>query len=116
MPESQWTKPSKAVKQHLMDRLKDRHITPSDMQALQEWIVHSPQVPRGKWYKTSVLLSCVGRRETLHDRECEVSVTADLKKGVNTIELVSEPPDAGEYTDFLVTVCEATPLQSSVKT
>jgi hypothetical protein len=53
---------------------------------------------------------------TLHDRECEVSVTADLKKGVNTIELVSEPPDAGEYTDFLVTASEATPLQSSVRT
>ena len=51
MPEIQWTRLSRGVKQHLMDRLKDRRITPSDMQALQEWILHSPQVPVGKWYK-----------------------------------------------------------------
>ncbi|MDQ6666367.1 MAG: hypothetical protein M3Z23_18470 [Acidobacteriota bacterium] len=51
MPEIQWKKLSKSSKQHLMDRLKGRHITASDLQALQEWILHSPQVPDGKWYK-----------------------------------------------------------------
>ena len=51
MPEIQWTKLSKGVKHHLMDRLKDRRITASDLQALQEWIAHSPPVPSGKWYK-----------------------------------------------------------------
>ena len=49
MPEIQWTKLSKGVKQHLMDRLKDRRITASDLQALQEWPF--PPVPSGKWYK-----------------------------------------------------------------
>ena len=51
MPEIQWTKLSRASKQHLLDRLKDRQITASDLQALQEWIAHSPQVPHGKWYR-----------------------------------------------------------------
>jgi hypothetical protein len=29
----------------------DRRITGSDLQALQQWIAHSPRVPAGKWYK-----------------------------------------------------------------
>ena len=51
MPEIDWTSLPKTVKVHLTDRLKERRITPSDVQALQEWIKHSPQVPNGKWYK-----------------------------------------------------------------
>ena len=35
MPEIQWTKLSRASKQHLLQRLKDRQITASDLQALQ---------------------------------------------------------------------------------
>jgi hypothetical protein len=71
MPEIQWTRLSRGVKQHLMDRLKDRRITASDMQALQddmqalqEWIIHSPQVPGGKWYKNFGTFKLCGEGET----------------------------------------------------
>jgi hypothetical protein len=57
MPEIQWTKLSKGVKQHLMDRLKDRRITASDLQALQEWIGHSLPFPAGNGTRTLVRLS-----------------------------------------------------------
>jgi len=68
MPEIQWTKLSRGVKQHLMDRLKDRRITASDLQALQEWIAHSPQVPGGKWYKNFGSFKLCGDG----DRQCSV--------------------------------------------
>jgi hypothetical protein len=64
MPEIQWTKLSKGVKQHLMDRLKDRRITASDLQALQEWIAHSPHVPSGKWYKNFSTFKVCGQGDT----------------------------------------------------
>jgi hypothetical protein len=64
MPEIQWTRLSKGVKRHLMDRLKDRRISASDMQALQEWIIHSPQVPAGKWYKDFGTFKLCGEGDT----------------------------------------------------
>lgn len=47
-----------------MDRLKDRRISASDMQALQEWIIHSPQVPGGKWYKNFGSFKLCGEGDT----------------------------------------------------
>jgi hypothetical protein len=64
MPEIQWTKLSIGVKQHLMDRLKDRRITASDLQALQEWIAHAPPVPNGKWFKNFGTFKLCGEGDT----------------------------------------------------
>lgn len=51
MPQIQWTQLSGASKKHLFDRLRERGITASDIQALQEWIRRSPEVPVGEWFK-----------------------------------------------------------------
>jgi hypothetical protein len=64
MPEIQWAKLSKPVKEHLINRLKDRRIIASDLHALQEWIAHSPQVPGGKWYKDFGTFALCGEGDT----------------------------------------------------
>jgi len=64
MPEIQWTRLSKGVKQHLMDRLKDRRITASDMQALTGMDSPYPQVPSGKWFKNFGTFKLCGEGNT----------------------------------------------------
>ena len=51
MPEIKWTDLPPQLRQHLFDRAKSRKITMEDLFALQEWQRHSPEVPRGGWYK-----------------------------------------------------------------
>ncbi len=51
MPEIKWTDLPPQLRQHLFDRAKSREITMEDLFALQEWQRHSPEVPKGRWYK-----------------------------------------------------------------
>ena len=39
------------VRQHLVDRMRDRAITISDLNQLRLWIESQPEVPEGPWYK-----------------------------------------------------------------
>ena len=39
------------VRQHLIERLRDRAISISDLNQLRLWIDSQPEVPEGDWYK-----------------------------------------------------------------
>jgi hypothetical protein len=39
------------VRQHLVDRMRDRAITLEDLNQLRLWIASEPEVPEGEWYK-----------------------------------------------------------------
>ena len=51
MPKIEWTRLDNGTRLHLLDRMRTREISASDVQALQEWIRHSPEVPEGPWFK-----------------------------------------------------------------
>jgi hypothetical protein len=40
-----------AVRQHLMERMRDRRISIADLDKLRIWVESHPLVPEGKWYK-----------------------------------------------------------------
>jgi hypothetical protein len=40
-----------AVRQHLIDRMRDRSISIPDLNQLRLWIDAKPEVPEGDWYK-----------------------------------------------------------------
>ena len=39
------------VRQHLVDRMRDRAISLADLNQLRLWIDTHPKVPEGDWYK-----------------------------------------------------------------
>jgi hypothetical protein len=39
------------VRQHLIDRMRDRAISLADLNQLRLWIDTHPEVPEGDWYK-----------------------------------------------------------------
>jgi hypothetical protein len=51
MPKIKWLNLPTQLRRHLLDRAKERHITMEDLFALEEWRLHSPDVPDGAWYK-----------------------------------------------------------------
>ena len=40
-----------SVRQHLIDRMRDRMITIADLNHLRLWVDSKPEVPEGDWYK-----------------------------------------------------------------
>jgi hypothetical protein len=40
-----------AVRQHLIDRMRERAISLGDLNQLRLWIDAKPEVPEGAWYK-----------------------------------------------------------------
>jgi len=46
-----WDKLPPAIRQHLMDRMRDRRISIADLNKLRLWVESSPLVPEGEWYK-----------------------------------------------------------------
>jgi hypothetical protein len=46
-----WDKLPAAVRQHLIDRMRDRSINIADLNRLRLWIESNPDVPEGDWYK-----------------------------------------------------------------
>ncbi len=51
MPKIQWTNLPPALRDHLFDRLRDRHITAEDLYQLKLWRESEPDAPDGDWYK-----------------------------------------------------------------
>ncbi len=39
------------VRQHLVDRMRDRSISIEDLNQLRLWIDSNPEVPEGDWYR-----------------------------------------------------------------
>ena len=48
---ARWADLPPSVRQHLMDRMRDRAITIADLNQLRLWIESQPEVPEGEWYK-----------------------------------------------------------------
>ena len=48
---ARWADLPPNVRQHLVDRMRDRAITVSDLNQLRLWIESQPEVPEGHWFK-----------------------------------------------------------------
>jgi hypothetical protein len=46
-----WVNFPKALRQHLVERMRDRSITLADLNQLRVWIDSAPEVPEEEWYK-----------------------------------------------------------------
>lgn len=51
MPTIEWTGLPPALRDHLLERLRDRKITPADLYELKRWRESAPEAPDGPWYK-----------------------------------------------------------------
>ena len=51
MPKIQFSDLPRAVWRHLLQRVDERHISVSDLLALQAWVRSAPAAPDGDWYK-----------------------------------------------------------------
>ena len=52
MPKIQtWDKLPSPVREHLIERMRDRLIGIADLNELRLWIESKPEVPEGDWYK-----------------------------------------------------------------
>ncbi|HKV60932.1 MAG TPA: hypothetical protein VJO16_03400 [Candidatus Acidoferrum sp.] len=49
------------VRQHLVERLRDRSISIADLNQLRLWIESQPEVPDGDWYKDFGSFKICGR-------------------------------------------------------
>ena len=49
------------VRQHLIDRMRERAITLSDLNQLRLWVSSQPEVPEGDWYKDFGSFKICGR-------------------------------------------------------
>jgi hypothetical protein len=49
------------VRQHLMDRMRERTISIADLNQLRLWIMTQPEVPDGDWYKDFGSFKICGR-------------------------------------------------------
>jgi hypothetical protein len=56
-----WSNLPNAVRQHLVDRMRDRSISVADLNQLRLWIDSKPQVPDGDWYKDFGSFQICGR-------------------------------------------------------
>lgn len=46
-----WPRLPAAVRDHLIDRMRDRNISLEDLNKLRIWLESKPEVPEGPWYK-----------------------------------------------------------------
>ena len=52
MPQlERWDNLPEGVRQHLIERMRDRAISVSDLNQLRLWVETRPQMPEGDWYK-----------------------------------------------------------------
>ncbi len=50
-PIASWSRLPQAVRDHLVERMRDRKISLDDLNQLRLWIETKPNVPEGLWYK-----------------------------------------------------------------
>ncbi|HEY1799537.1 MAG TPA: hypothetical protein VGG46_01280 [Terriglobales bacterium] len=46
-----WSRLPQAIRNHLVERMRDRKINLNDLNQLRLWIETKPSVPEGSWYK-----------------------------------------------------------------
>jgi hypothetical protein len=46
-----WSCLPPAVRNHLVERMRDRNISVQDLYQLRLWMESNPEVPVGRWYK-----------------------------------------------------------------
>ena len=46
-----WSCLPDAIRNHLVDRMRDRNISLNDLNQLRLWMETKPEVPEGPWYK-----------------------------------------------------------------
>jgi hypothetical protein len=46
-----WPRLPPAIRNHLIERMRDRHISLADLNRLRLWMETKPEVPEGRWYK-----------------------------------------------------------------
>jgi hypothetical protein len=46
-----WSRLPAAVRDHLVERMRDRNISLDDLNQLRLWMETKPDVPEGQWYK-----------------------------------------------------------------
>ncbi|HEX8815670.1 MAG TPA: hypothetical protein VF753_09230 [Terriglobales bacterium] len=46
-----WSRLPAAMRDHLVDRMRDRDISLTDLNQLRLWIESKPEVPEGRWFK-----------------------------------------------------------------
>ena len=46
-----WSRLPTAIRDHLVDRMRDRKISVDDLNRLRLWIESKPDVPAARWYK-----------------------------------------------------------------
>ncbi len=52
MPQlERWNNLPEGVRQHLIERMRDREISVSDLNQLRLWVETGPEVPKGDWHK-----------------------------------------------------------------
>lgn len=51
MPHIVWTDLPPALRDHLLERLRERQITAEDLYRLKLWRESEPEAPEGLWYK-----------------------------------------------------------------
>jgi hypothetical protein len=56
-----WSNLPAGVRQHLIDRMRDRTIGIADLNQLRLWIESKPEVPEGDWYKDFDSFKICGR-------------------------------------------------------
>ena len=56
-----WDNLPVGVRQHLIDRMRDRSITMADLNRLRLWIESKPEVPDGDWYRDFGSLKICGQ-------------------------------------------------------
>jgi len=55
-----WDNLPAGIRQHLIDRMRDRAITIADLNQLRLWIESQPEGPEGDWYKDFVSFKICG--------------------------------------------------------
>ena len=56
-----WENFPASVRQHLIDRMRDRAISVPDLNQLRLWVDTKPEVPEGDWYKDFGSFKICGR-------------------------------------------------------
>ena len=46
-----WSRLPSAIRDHLVERMRDRNIGLDDLNQLRLWMESKPSVPEGNWYK-----------------------------------------------------------------
>ena len=58
-----WSNMPTAIRQHLMERMRERNIGLDDLNRLRLWIESQPEVPDGDWFKNFGSFKLCGKGE-----------------------------------------------------